>query len=463
MPQNQSKAELFPCKKIPDDSGDAKLIGLYRQVQEGMWLQRVKISGGRLSGLQWRKMAELLRRFAPDTPLHLTTRQDIEIHNLQAEKVPAVQSELANASLTCLTAAGDTPRNTIVCPCSGMAAGSVDLLPLAEMLRAETAKVEGIYSLPRKFKMSLSCSDGCGQPWINDLGFVLTSRDGRAGFKVIAAGSLGAKPGVGIALLDWLDWREVAPFVIAAIRVFAEHGDRENRRKARLRHVRERMGDDAFSALLKNTFAKTLAEKDWPVAEINPAKEDWLARETLTFANGDISIAMAEELATLADDDDLRLRIDTHHRIIVFGKDEQLLKQKLDNKTSLSEARELSVSVVACPGKRWCVHGLLHTNEVADKIRLKFAGRLPAGATVCISGCPNGCVHPAVADIGLTGRVTKDSQGKPVEAFDIVTGGHMGRDRQLAVKLAQKVPAEKVIDEIEIFLNDNANSYAGKQ
>ena len=111
---------------------------------------------------------------------------------------------------------------------------------------------------------------------------------------------------------------------------------------------------------------------------------------------------------------------------------------------------------MACPGKRWCVHGLVHTNEVADRIRQKCSDILPAGATVCISGCPNGCAHPAVADIGLSGRVTKDSQGQPVEAFDIRTGGGMGHDDRLAVPIAQKVATENVVDEIVKFFKSQS-------
>ena len=452
---NQNKADLFPCKKIPDDSGDAKLIGLSNQIQERRWFQRVKIPGGRLTGLQWRKLAEIIRRFTPNTPLHLTTRQSIEIHDLQADQIPPVQSELASVGLTGFTAGGNSLRNIIVCPCSGMVDGSIDLMPLAELLETQTAKIDGIYSLPRKFKMSLSCTEACGQPWIHDLGFILIDRDGQPGFKVIAAGSLGAKPGTGIALLDWLDWREVVPFVVAVIKVFAEHGNRENRRKARLRHVRERMGDEEFAALLKDTFARTLAEKDWPVAEISLAREDYSARETLTFANGDISPEMAEALGCLVDDNDIKLRLDTHHRVMVFGKSDQQLEQKLGGLASLGEARELSVSVVACPGKRWCAHAIVHTNEVADKIRSQFASQLPAGTTVCISGCHNGCAHPAVADIGLTGRMTKNAQGEPIEAFNILADGGMGRDSWLAKPIAQKVPAENVVDEIAKYLNNN--------
>ena len=126
---NNTCLVCFPCAELPSEPGDQKLLGLYRQVQEGMWLQRVKVPGGRLDGLQWRALASVAGRFTPNTPLHLTTRQDVEIHDLTPDDIPAVQVELSAAGLTCLGAAGDTYRNITVCPCGGAIAGR-SALPL---------------------------------------------------------------------------------------------------------------------------------------------------------------------------------------------------------------------------------------------------------------------------------------------------------------------------------------------
>ena len=448
----KNKTELFPCSQLPEDPGDVKLIGIYGQIQENRWVQRLKISGGRLTGKQWRKLAEIVRNFTPQTPLHLTTRQDIEIHDLQADQIPKVQSSLESVGLTTFGTCGDTPRNIIVCPCSGTVEGTINLLPLVRMLETEMAKIEGIYSLPRKFKMSLSCSETCGQPWIQDLGFV-TKRDGmRVGFKVIVAGSLGAKPAVGIPFMDWLEGSDVLPLVIAAIKVFAKHGDRENRRKARFRHVRERMGDAAFSNLLRDTFIETKSERVWPIPDFDVVETGFGEQQILTFPNGDVSSEMAEALGCLADDDNFRVGIDTHHRVTIFARSVQDLEVKLSEFPSLTEASKASVSVVACPGKRWCSHAVVQTNEVADRIRAECSDILPPGATVCISGCPNGCSHTAVGDIGLTGRVITDSQNRRTEAFDIRTDGGMGHDDRLGNIIATKVQTDDIVDTIRNFL-----------
>jgi sulfite reductase beta subunit-like hemoprotein len=148
-----SQSDLYPCQRIPDHASDAKLIGLYRQKQEDLWLQRVKMPGGRLTANRWRALAEIARRVTPQTPLHLTTRQDIEIHDLPAEQVPLVQAALNEAGLTCFGAAGDTFRNITVCPCSGTAPGTVELMGVAQKIQDTLAAVDGIYALPRKFKI----------------------------------------------------------------------------------------------------------------------------------------------------------------------------------------------------------------------------------------------------------------------------------------------------------------------
>ena len=442
---NNTCLVCFPCAELPSEPGDQKLLGLYRQVQEGMWLQRVKVPGGRLDGLQWRALASVAGRFTPNTPLHLTTRQDVEIHDLTPDDIPAVQVELSAAGLTCLGAAGDTYRNITVCPCGGAIAGRIDPMPLARAIERTLMAEAGIYSLPRKFKIALSCGDDCGQAWINDVG--LTARSGNGGkwgFRVIVAGSLGARPHAGIELSEWLPAEHVIPMIVAAIRLFAREGDREHRNRARLRHARERMGDQAFLAAMWRQFGEVRSERDWPDVQLPLADGRFAASAELVFANGDVTPAAAEALADLADHKDYAVRIANGHAAYVFGPNNGELSARLAGTDSLAGAARLKAHVIACPGRRWCSRGLVETNPTADRIRRELADVLPAGATVCISGCPNGCSHPAVAQVGLIGCVTT-VDGQRREAFNVFVGGTMGRGPRLAGLIASKVPVEDII------------------
>lgn len=398
-----------------------------------------------MNGLQWRTLAAAAKRFTPCTPLHLTTRQDMELHDLSSADIPAVQAVLAEAGLTCLGAAGDTYRNITVCPCGGTVSGRIDPMPLARLIERELMAEEGIYSLPRKFKIALSCGDDCGQSWINDVGLAARrGDDGQWGFRVIVAGSLGARPGTGVEFAAWLPAGQIIPLVVATIRLFGREGDRQNRARARLRHVRERMGDPAFQAALRKEFAQTLAERDWPAVELPEASGRFGASAELFFANGDVTPDAAEALAALADDESFLARIATGHTVAVFGPGQPLLSARLGEAACLAEPVRARARVIACPGRRWCSRGLVETNPVADRIRRELADVLPAGATVCISGCPNGCSQAGVAQIGLMGCVTT-VDGQKREAFNILAGGTMGHSPRLAGLIAPKVPAEDVV------------------
>jgi len=431
-------------------------------------MQRVKILGGILTGGQWRALARIAAEFTPGSPLHLSTRQDIELHDVRAERVAAVQQAITEAGLTGLGACGDTVRNITVCPCSGVRGGAPDLVGVAWEIRRMLEATDGIFELPRKFKISLSaCSQACGQPWINDLGLAAVPRDGRWGFRVVAGGSLGPRPGVGMELFGWLAAADVMPLVLAAIEVFNMHGDRKHRQKARLRHVRERLGNQAFAGLVGESFDRLRNSRTWPRIELQPPSVAFDAEARLTFPNGDVSPEAAIALGELADRDDLRVRIDTHHRVAVFGRDADVLRDAIARQPVLHAAARPQATIVACPGRRWCKRGLTDTNGMAERIRRELGNglppptaagtespapaigraphepgqRLPSEITVCISGCPNNCAQSAVAPIGLVGGL---AGGR--EVYNVLVGGGFGRSDKLAVPVASRLVPDSVID-----------------
>ena len=437
----------FPCQSFPTDPKWARLAGVFPQRQKALWVQRLRIQGGSLTEGQWRTLGRIARRTTPRTPLHLTTRQGIELHDLTEKQVPVVQRQLADAGMTGLAGSGDSLRNIIVCPCSGAISGRMDVLKLGLQIRRTLEQIPGIFTMPRKFKISLSCGPDCGQPWINDLGLVASKRDGKWGFLVTAGGSLGAIPGTAIKLFGWIPPGDVLPLAVTVVRVFIEHADRNDRTRGRLRHVRERIGDDAFVKMLENAFEAAKIERHWPQAELPEALDQFGASMTLTFPNGDVTPEAADALGQLQSCDELRVRIGYHHQVVVFGPDEVSLGQKVSQSGELRRAADQQVRIVACPGKRWCRRGLVGTDKIADRIRAELGGKIRSEMTVCISGCPNGCAHSAVAEIGLTGRVTT-LNGVKQETFDLLWGGGMGADNRLANQVAGKLSCDEVIAEI---------------
>ena len=442
------KTVTFPCRQLPEDATDAKLVGLYAQRQEGRWMQRTKILGGRLSGDDLRALAEAARRFCPQsppTPLHLTTRQDVEFHNVAAADVGDLQQFLADASITGLGACGDTVRNVTVCPCSGLLTGRPDVEELAWAIRRCLAALPEVFTLPRKFKISLTCGSDCGQPWINDLGLVGRQVDGQWGFAAIVAGSLGADPLAGMPLMDWLAPHDAVRLALAMVKFFNIHGDRANHAKARMRHVRRRMGDEALSAALKRAFEQEPPVDTPPIAL--PVRADGLdERMALTFANGDVTPDAADALGSLADREDLAVRVDYYHRVHVFGQSRSAVAAAVAEHSVLAADDADQPVVVACPGRRWCKRALVDTNALADRLRQRLAGA-PPDLTVCVSGCPNGCAHSRVAPIGLMGRrVTRDDE--KLDALDVYAGGHLGCSSDMGELIAEKLSAVEAVEEV---------------
>ena len=434
----------FPCDAIPADPAGARLLGLYPQRQEGLWMQRTKLLGGRLNADQWRALAHAARRFTPGAPLHLTTRQDVELHDLAPDAVPQLQHALAHAGLSSVGACGDTPRHITLCPGSGTRPDAPDLAPLARDAQAILEQTAGIWALPRKFKISFSaCPDACAQPWINDLGFVALRRGEQWGFRVMAGGSLGPVPRTAMLFDDFLPADDTLPLISAAVRFFAAHGDRANRRRARLRHLRENMGDLPFADALRRSLDEASRERSWTGASFPPSPTGLEARLLLTFPNGDVAPDQADALARLADAR-LAIRIANQHRVVVFGPDEATVREAVARRTALAPAARPQPTVVACPGTRWCQAALADTCGLADRIRERFAGARDPRTTVCISGCPNGCAQSAVAELGLVGGLaTRD--GQRTEVYNLFAGGQMGRTPRLAGSIARRLDADQVL------------------
>ena len=261
------EARAFPCESLPENPSQARLLGIYPQRPEGLFMQRVKAPAGRMTLEQWRGLAELAARYTPDYPLHVTTRQNLELHGVREEDLPAVQQGIDSLGLTGAAACGDSVRNIAVCPRNGCCPGTWDIGELVRAIRAAVESLPWRENLPRKFKISVSgCREACGRPWINDVGLV-ANPDGS--FRVILAGSLGAKPDLGLLVYDSLPLDDVLPLIVAVLRLFHAEGDRTNRSRARLRHLRQRLGEETFRSRVDELAAKRKTGE--PLAHANLA------------------------------------------------------------------------------------------------------------------------------------------------------------------------------------------------
>ena len=182
---------------------------------------------------------------------HITTRQNIQFHFVQLERVPAVLRDLASVGLTTREACGDTVRNVQGCHLAGACPYEVlDISAWAEAAFRHFLRNPLAQRLPRKFKINFSgCETDCGQAMFNDVGVIAVTRtpdDGTVepGFRVFVAGGLGANPHPALALEEFTAREDLLPTIEAILRVFDHNGNRDNKLRARMKWLVDTLGWD---------------------------------------------------------------------------------------------------------------------------------------------------------------------------------------------------------------------------
>lgn len=418
-------------------------------------MQRVKTRGGALTASQWRGLARLAEHFTPGMPLHVTTRQSVEFHRLPRDGVCPLQRGIADLGLTCVGACGDTLRTITTSPDNGFLAGTWDVANVVRAVQQYAESLPFIRTLPRKFKVSISGNPhGCSRPWVHCMGLV-ANPDGT--FRAILAGNLGRDPSPGVLWRNDLPVDGILPLVGATLRLFNDEGDREKRTRARLRHVRERLGDAAFLQQVEAYFREEearLAARGPTVPKLSAlmsrVEVTVPLQHRLVLHLGDIMPADAERLADALDAGRAMLRLGIEHDLHIFGHQPLALPDSL-------AALPRRLSVVACPGATLCTRG------VADS---RAAGRailesLPDDAefNIAISGCANNCPQAAIADIGLIG-MRKSIGGLHRECFRLLVGGGKGRSRKVGREIHSAVPQSSV-PEVVRMLADRFRDWRG--
>ena len=186
-------------------------MGIYGQRQEGVNMVRIKLPGGRLNASQLNVIADMLEKYARHDVVHITTRQDIQMHYVPLEDTPAVLRHLATAGLTTREACGNTIRNVTACPLSGVCPRQhVDVNEHLDGAVQHFLRNPLTQQMPRKFKISFSaCESDCAQGMMHDMGIVAVRDGDRFGFKVLAGGGLGHKPHEAIVVEEFIEEKDL--------------------------------------------------------------------------------------------------------------------------------------------------------------------------------------------------------------------------------------------------------------
>src|ERR1035437_1724764 len=238
-------------------------MGIYEQRKDGTYMVRVRCTGGFISPEQLKQVA-LTAQHHNSTLLHITTRQEIQIHHISIDQVKTILPELQTVELSSKGGGGNTVRNFLVDVNSGISTSEVfDVLPYAVDLTTRLIAEPDSFSLPRKLKRAFSTSEATADfALINDLGFIASIKDGKRGFKVYLGGSVASNPTLGWELFDFVPEEELVNIAIAAKRFFNNHGNRKNKHKARIRYIFYKEGAEKTKDLFFNYYNEIKANEN---------------------------------------------------------------------------------------------------------------------------------------------------------------------------------------------------------
>ncbi|MGZ3930405.1 MAG: nitrite/sulfite reductase, partial [Bacteroidia bacterium] len=417
--------------------------GVYGQRQQGVQMIRIKLPFGKISVKQLLRIADISDEYS-NGKLHLTTRQDIQIHHVSLDKTPELWAKLEKDDITLREACGNTVRNITAPAEAGIDPDEpFDVSPYAQALFSYFLRKPFGQELGRKIKIAFSNNDkDTAATYIHDFGFIpKLNAHGERGFKVLIGGGLGAQPFLAKTAFEFLAANKLVPFVEAGIRVFDRYGERASRHKARIKYLIEKIGVDEFlrltheeeKALLNKTFEVNITEKEKTLAfkpvfpsETGPVNDKnysaWLQTNTFTQKQGgyhgvyvkiqlgNITTATARALAkvvsTFSDADDLRLTINQGFLLRNVTVDALPSLYNALHKLGLAVPGFDAVGdITACPGTDTCNLAISNSTNISAALEDVIYREFPdliynREIKIKISGCMNSCGQHGLAQIG---------------------------------------------------------------
>jgi len=457
-------------------------------------MQRIKIPFGRINPEMMVELAACAEEYS-DGILHITTRQDVQLHFVHIDDTPDMMRRLASTDITTREACGNSVRNITACEYAGVCRDqSFDVTPYANAAAQFLLGHDDTQDFGRKFKIAFSgCADHpCGLTSFHDIGAIAKIQDGKRGFAVYIGGGLGSVPHAAKLYDAFVPEEELLPMMQAMCRVFAKTGERENRARARFKFVIKRLGleevirliheerkvlrsDPRWTAFLADLYATD--EKPsrpggplpsapnaklarWMETNVRPQPQEGYFVAIATLPLGDLTSAQARAIAALsAELTGGALRATVEQNLCfrwVSGADIERLHAALEQ-IGLAEPGAGSITdMVACPGTDTCKLGISSSRGLAGELRKRLtvidggANADPAvrGLHVKMSGCFNACGQHHAADIGFLG-VSRTIGTRRVPHFQLVVGGQWSHNAGAYGLAIGAIPSKRVPEMLE--------------
>lgn len=494
----ERKIHAFRHGKIDEEQFRSLRLarGVYGQRQEGVQMVRIKIPFGKLDTRQLRRIAAISDKYGSGN-LHLTTRQDVQIHYVSLDRTPELWAELEQDQITLREACGNTVRNITGSPLAGIDQNELfDISPYAEAVFQYFLRNPICQDMGRKFKISFSSSDqDDSYSFVHDLGFIPKIVDGQRGFKVMLGGGIGSQPKHAETAYSFLPVDQLIPFTESVLRVFDQYGERSRRHKARMKYLLEEVGLEKFRQLVAEQ-QQSLAHQSYPIEvkpsstlpEINekqsnhklsaeeedefqfwknsnaiPQKQDGYYAVGIKLTNGDIDSDSARALADLIDTATgatLRLTIEQNILLRFVPEDHLPMLYHGLKQLGLGDAGYRSpLDIVACPGTDTCNLGIASSMGLARELENLLKQEFPQLAqdkalVIKISGCMNACGQHTLASIGFQGMTIKAGKLIAPASQLLLGGGNLGNGQGRFADKVLKMPARRSPEALRRLLND---------
>jgi sulfite reductase (ferredoxin) len=470
-------------------------FGVYEQRKDGAYMVRIRCNAGAITPTQFKKAAELSKIYG-NPSIHVTTRQEIQIHDVNIDKIIPIIRGLREVDISSRGGGGNTVRNVMASFDSGLFYDDVfDVTTYAYELTNRLIADKESWNLPRKYKITFSSKkNNNANAHVQDLGFIADIRDGVKGFKVYATGGMGGGPELGIILHEFAPAEDIYIIAEALKRVFSQYGNRKNKHKARLRWLIKDLGEEKLRELYNTEVEELRAEgnlltfnedlfpnssnvsdtapepiinnsgdyKKWIGRHVKAQTQDGLFAVSIPLLLGDIGSDEAGELAELLEklgDNTLRFTMDQN--ICLRNIPEVYLANIYEVAVKVSELSSKSSILgnsVACTGADTCRLGICLPKGLNKAIMTRLEkGRVDldrlAAVKINISGCPNTCGQHMIADIGFSGKVGRNGQNS-YPAYNIVAGARSLEGQERLAGIITDINARDLPDFLEEVLFD---------
>ncbi len=506
----ERKIHEFHEKRIPEEKFRSLRLarGVYGQRQPGVQMVRIKLPYGKMTLSQWKRIADVSDEFSTGN-LHLTTRQDIQIHFVSLDRTPELWSLLEQDNVTIREACGNTVRNVTASDQAGIDPDEpFDVTPYAHGVFEFFLRKPVCQDMGRKFKIAFSSSEkDTALTFMHDLGAVPRIREIngkiKKGFKVMVGGGLGAQPFLALTTHEFLEEELLIPYIESVLRVFDRYGERASRHKARIKFLIQKIGIEAFNELVQHeqkamTYQHykidtsdfenvslpdyALSEKVeiknplnfemWKKTNVYPQKQDGYFAVYVRVLNGNISSdnsrKLIEKLGPVIADD-IRITINQGLQFrFVKPEDLEYIYSILEQEGLASTGFGSVADITACPGTDTCNLGISNSTGISKVLSEVIEEEYPEflfnkDIAIKISGCMNSCGQHGMASIGFHGSSMK-AKGQVLPALQVLIGGGIvGCGEGSIADKVIKVPSKRGPDVLRTLLNDyKLNSQNGE-